>query len=108
MEIRNGPLVAHIRECWVDAANRRLSCERPWTDRPGIFALVVESVAVEEPQRRQGHCKRFLAVLCADPQFELVIVEAVQNKHLAEYLQREGWDCDPAVMDFYWPAAAIE
>ena len=100
--VTNGPLTARIRECWVDAANRRLSADFPgWTERRTIHTLVIESVCVEESHRRQGHFRRFLALLCADPRFGMVIVEGVQNPVLAEYLLRDGWDCDPGVMDFY-------
>ena len=98
-----GPLTAYVRECWVIASNRRLSAPAPCLHGPMLHSLVVETVSVEEGHRRQGHCKRFLDALCADPRFELVIVEGVQNEHLAEALLRWGWDCDPGVMDFYWP-----
>ncbi len=102
-----GVLQASIRECWVDAANLRLSSAEPnWTDRPTIHAIVVESVAVSESHRRQGHFGRFLAKLCRDERFQMVVVECVQNPILASYLLRLGWECDPGVMDFYWRRAA--
>jgi hypothetical protein len=97
-----GPLSAHIRECWLDASNLRLSGERPeWTARPTIHALVIEAVRVDETERRQGHLKRILAMLCADSRFDMIVVEAVQNPILAEALLRWDWGCDPGVMDFY-------
>lgn len=97
-----GPLTAWLRECWVDAANPRLSGDWPdWTTRPTFHALVVESVQVEPSQRRQGHLRRFLEELCADQRFARVVVEGVQNPILAEALLRWGWQVDPAVMDFY-------
>ncbi len=96
-----GPLMATVRECWVDAGNMRLSAEdRGWTDRPTLHAIVIESVNVEGSERRQGHLKRFLTMVCADPRFDLVVVEGVGNVHLAAYLEREGWECDVGVMDF--------
>lgn len=100
---------ARLRECWVRADNRRLSCTRQgWTDLPTLHAVVVESIRVEEAQRRQGLCKAYLNALCADPRFELVIVEAVQNPILAEALLRWGWDCDPGVMDFYFRKESMD
>ena len=100
--VHDGPLTAYIRECWVDAADLCLSAETPdWTDRPTIHTIVIESVRVEEAYQNQGHFRRFLASVCADERFDMVIVEAVQNKVLAEALLRWGWDCDPGVMDFY-------
>lgn len=101
-QITSGPLTATLRECFVLASNRRQSAEIPgWATEPTIHAIVVESVAVEESHRRQGHLRRFLDLLCSDGRFEMVVVEAVQNPILAEALLRWGWDCDPGVMDFY-------
>lgn len=100
--ITHGPLTATLRECWLDAGNRRLSAQFPaWTDRPTIHAIVIESVSVEAAHRRQGHLKRFLAMVCADPRWEMVVVEGVGNLHLAAYLEREGWEVDVGVGDFY-------
>ena len=102
MIVKYGPLRANVRECWVRADNLRLSGADPsWTDKPTLHAVVIETVAVEEAQRRQGWFKRFLAEVLADNRFELVIVEGVQNPHLAAYLLREGWEFDREVMDFY-------
>jgi len=102
MTLHWGPLCAVLRECWVDAGSLRLSATRPdWTDRPTIHAVVIESVTVEEPHRRQGHFRRFLAEVCAGNDFELVVVEGVQNPALAEALSRWGWEVDVGVMDFY-------
>jgi GNAT superfamily N-acetyltransferase len=99
-----GPLTAILRECWILASSLKYSAGYPhWTAEPIIHAIVVESVMVEEPYRRQGHLRRFLEQLCADTRFELVVIEAVQNPLLAEALMRWGWDCDPQVMDFYRP-----
>jgi hypothetical protein len=97
-----GPLTAIVEERWIEAANKRCSADDPrWTTRPTIHALAIESVKVEEPNRRQGHFKRFLAGVCADPRFDMIVVEGVGNRHLAEYLLREGWEVDVGVMDFY-------
>ncbi len=100
-----GPLTALLRECWVDAANYRLSGTSPdWTDgvdRPTIHTIVIETVSVDESHRRQGHFKRFLSEVWEDKRFEMVIVEGVQNPVLADYLMRNGWNCDPGVMDFH-------
>src|ERR1044071_2225522 len=97
-----GPLNALIRECWIDAGNLRLCGPTPdWTARPTIHAIVIESVHVEEPHRRQGHFRRFLDAICSDPRFDMVVVEAVQNTHLAAALLSWGWDCEPAIMDFH-------
>jgi hypothetical protein len=101
-QVRCGPLTARIRECWVDAQNRRLSGTDPaWTTRPTIHSIVIETVNVEPSQRQQGHFRRFLAMVCADPRFDMVVVEGVGNPHLAEFLLHEGWECDVGVMDFY-------
>jgi hypothetical protein len=99
-----GPLTAVLRECWYLARNLRCSCEvRAWTvSRPTVHAIVVESVHVDESHRREGHCRRFLEGLCADERFEMVVVEAVQNEHLATALLRWGWEYDPAISDYYW------
>lgn len=94
---------AILRECWVLASNRRLSATDPtWTEEPTIHAIVLESIAVDEGHRQQGLCRAFLNALCADPRFDMVIVEAVQNPVLAMALLRWGWDCDPEVSDYYW------
>ena len=101
-------LHATLRECWVLAQDRRRSAQRPgWTDEATIHTIVVEVVKVEEGYRRQGECRGFLNLLCADERFEMVIVEGVQNPHLAEALMRWGWDFDPAVMDFYWTRGGL-
>jgi hypothetical protein len=101
-EVNSGLLTAVLREAWIDAENRRLSYDQPnHCDRPTIHSIVVEYVYVSPWHRRQGHCKRFLMELCADARFDMVVVEAVQNPILAEWLLREGWDCDPKVSDFY-------
>ncbi len=100
--VRAGPLTARVRECWIDRANLRLSADHPtWTDQPTIHALVIQSIAVEEAHRQQGHCRRFLAEVCADPRFEMVVMEGVGNEVLAAALLRWDWTCDPGVMDFY-------
>lgn len=100
--VHAGPLTALVRECWVLKSNRRVSAEIPnWTNQPLVHSIVVESVNVEEAHRRQGHLKRFLDEVCADPRFDMVIVEGVQNPILAEALLRWGWDCNVEVMDFY-------
>ena len=101
--ITSGPLTATLRECWIDATNRRLSGSSPdWTERPTIHAVAIETVQVEKSERRQGHFRRFLADVCAYPRFEMVVVECVQNPILADYLMRQGWEFDGMVMDFYW------
>ena len=98
-----GPLTATVRDCWIDASNRRLSADRPnWNNRPAIYSIVIETVIVEEAHRRQGHFSRFLATVLADTRFDMVVVEGVGNKILAEWLMRHEWDCDPEVMDFYF------
>lgn len=95
-------ITVRLRECWVLTRNRRLSATNPdWTNEPTIHAVAVESVEVAEAHRRQGHFRRFIEFLCADPRFDMVIVEAVQNPVLADALMRWGWGCDPGVMDFY-------
>lgn len=100
--VRSNELTAILRECWVLRSNRRLSATRPdWTDEPTAHAVVVESITVEPERRRQHHCRRLIEALCADTRFEMVVIEAVQNEHLAAALMRWGWECDPAVMDFY-------
>ncbi len=102
--LHHGPLTARIREAWLDRDNRRLSAGHPdWTERPTVHAIVVESVSVEEAHRREGHCKRFLADICANECFEMAVVEGVQNPVLADALLRWGWEVDSGVMDFYWP-----
>jgi hypothetical protein len=99
-----GPLTATLRECWIDAGNKRLSAEWPeWTDRPTIHAIVIESVHVEPSERKQGHFRRFLAAVCDLPRFDMVVVEGVQNPDLVAYLHRLGWEYDPEVSDFYSP-----
>ncbi len=99
--ITAGPLTARLRECWIDADNLRQSADVPgWRERT-IHAFVVEYVEVDKTHRRQGRCRRFLAALCADESFEMVVVEAVQNAQLADFLMRDGWECDAEVMDFY-------
>lgn len=100
--VHAGPLTAVVREAWIDAENKRSSGDwATWTDRPTIHSIVIESVKVAEDHRREGHFKRFLAVICADERFAMVVVEGVQNPILAEALLRWGWDCDTGVMDFY-------
>lgn len=95
-------VMAVLRECWVLESNLRMSCtDRNWTDKPTIYSIVIASIKVDEPFRRQGLCKRFIQELAADLRFDLVIVEGVGNPILAEALLRWGWDCDPVVMDFY-------
>ncbi len=101
-DFKDGLLSATLRECWIDASNLRRSAERQdWTANPTIHAVVIETVRVEQAHQRQGHFKRFLAAVCADPRFDMVVVEGVQNPVLAEALLRWGWECDPGVMDFY-------
>lgn len=96
-------LCAGLRECWVLKSNRRISREVPWpSNLPAYFAVVVETVMVLEPHRRQGICKRFIQRIVNHPTAELVIVECVQNPLLAEALLRWGWEVDEGVMDFYW------
>jgi len=86
----------------VAVENKRLSGDSPtWTIRPTIHSLVIESARVEESHRRQGHFHRFLDVVCADPGFDMVVVEAVQNPILAEAFLRWDWECDSGIMDFY-------
>lgn len=95
-------LTATVRECWVLKSNKRLSGTKPdWTTEPTIHALAVESIEVEEAYRRQGECRAFLNHLLDTGKYDMVIVEAVGNQHLAEALLRWGWDCAPGVMDFY-------
>lgn len=95
-------LTASMRECWVLASNKRLSAEvRNWTSEPALHALVIESITVDEDHRRQGLCRDFIAQVVADQRFELVVVEGVQNPHLAAALERWGWELDDEVMDFY-------
>ncbi len=97
-------LTVRLRECWVLAANLKLSATTPdWTASPSLHAIVLEYVHVAEECRRQGICKRFIAWLCSDPRYELVIVEGVQNVHLAEALMRWDWPFDPETKDFYFP-----
>jgi len=95
-----------FRRCWIKKANRRQSSQfRPFPE-PCHEALVLEGVLVNKDHRRQGVFSRFLTAFIATPGFDLYVVEAVQNDHLAAYLLRLGWDCDPKVMDFYWPPEA--
>lgn len=97
-----GPLTAIVRECWLLASNRRVSCEQEdYFKEPTIHAIVVESVNVEIPHQRQGYWTRFINQLCADERFDMVVVEGVGNPILAEYLKIRGWECDARVMDFY-------
>lgn len=95
-------LYARLRECWVRKDNLRISCdfECGFKDAPVWHAAVLESIEVYEPHRRQGHCKRFIEDLCK-LDFDLVIVEGVQNEQLARALQRWVWEFDSGVMDFY-------
>lgn len=90
-----------LRECWLNADNRRQSCGRPGVFAREVHAVVVETIRVDKAHQRQGLCRAYLNTLCADPRFELVVVEGVRNPHLAAALMRWGWDCDPVVMDFY-------
>jgi len=95
-------LTVRLRECWVLASDLRKSAwTEGWTPEPTLHALVLEHVKVDETLRRRGICKRFIAWLAGDPRYELVIIEGVQNEHLAEALTRWGWPCDRGVMDFY-------
>ena len=90
----DGPLTATIREAWILKEDRRLSGQWPeWTDKPTIHAIVIETISVEEPHRRQGHCRRFLDMVLADVRFEMVVVEGVGNKALVAFLFRDGWEC---------------
>lgn len=90
-----------VRRLWVRKDNLRLSREdKPWPE-PCWTALVLEWVEVHESMRRQGVLTRFLAEMLRQPGYELFIVEAVQNPHLAEALMRWDWDFDGEVMDFY-------
>lgn len=99
---KNGPLTVFVRECWVDATCLRLAGNDPtWTKRPTIHTLAIETIEVEEDQRRQGHCRRFIEQALADPRFDMVIVEGVGNRDLADALLRWGWEFDKGVMDFY-------
>jgi GNAT superfamily N-acetyltransferase len=101
-EVQIGPLYAAVRDCWVLDADRRTSYPRQdMATGPATHALAIESVHVDEPHRRQGHLTRFLEMATADPRFDLVTVEGVQNPVLAEALIRWGWEWDPGVMDFY-------
>jgi len=96
-----------LRECWVLARNRRISSEdKDWTTEPTIHVLVVESIEVEEPHRRQGRCKEAISGLLRNTNYELIVVEAVQNPILAAALRRWGWDNDEETMDFYHPTTA--
>lgn len=91
-----------LRECWILASDRRMSAQTPgWTTQPTIHAIVVEWVWVHEKHRQQGHLKRFLAELCADARFDMVVVEMVQNPILAAALTRWGWESDLGVKDFF-------
>jgi len=102
-EVTDGILSATLYEAWVLASNRRNSgCYPEWTNEPTIHSLIVESVKVAEEHRKEGRCKRFLSELCGRTDFDLVVVEGVQNAILAEALLRWGWDCDPGVSDFFW------
>jgi hypothetical protein len=96
-------VTASLRECWVLASNLRHSADYPgaWVDEETIHAIVVETIYVVRTFRRQGECRAFLNQLCVDDRFDMVIVEGVLNKILAEALLRWGWECDPGVMDFY-------
>jgi hypothetical protein len=102
MIVRHKHLTAVLRESWLLASNLRSSGDYPgWTGEATIHSIVVESVKVEEPFRRHGECKEFLENLCADPGYDMVVVEGVGNEHLAAALQRWGWEADLDVMDFY-------
>ena len=97
-------LSLRMRECRVRADDLRLSTQTPhWSNFPLLTAIVVESIAVPEQSRREGHCKQFIAILCDHPKYDLVVVEGVQNPILRDALIRWGWWHDPVVMDFYWP-----
>lgn len=102
MNVRTDKFTASLRDVWVLKDNLRISCElRGKLPGPSWHALVLESIAVDPEHQRQGECKRFIAALCADPRYDIVIVEGVQNRFLADYLAREGWSFDLKVMDFY-------
>lgn len=98
---------AELRECWMLAENRRVSCAAPnWTDQPTIHALVVEVIKVDEELRGRGLCRQFLESLCEDDRFDLIVVECVGNPILADALRRWGWEEDEGVSDFYWEMGA--
>ena len=94
---------------WIadsEAHSHRIDRRDPGGICPGFFAsevhsIVVETIRVDLEHRRQGLCKAFLQALCADPRFDMVVVEGVQNPVLADALRRWGWEWDPGVMDFY-------
>lgn len=100
------PVQFRLRECWLHESNRRQSIARPGVPGFTVHAIVVERLWVEEAQRRQGHCKRFIERLCAEHPDKLIVIEAVQDPILAEALLRWGWECDSGVMDFYWRVRA--
>jgi hypothetical protein len=100
--VRTEELTAVLRECWVDKNNYLISCENESVlHAKTIHAIVLESVKVEPRHRRRGFCRRLIEALCLDSRYDLVIIEGVQNRHLADALLRWGWDHDPRVMDFY-------
>ena len=101
--IRTVVMTAFVRHCWVLASDFRKSCVRyGWTTEPTVRAVVLENINVSEEHRRQGHCRRLIEELCGDDRFDMVVVEAVQNPVLADFLARLGWDRDPCVSDFYF------
>lgn len=100
--IKLGPLKALLRECWILASNKCYSsCNPDWINEPTIHSIVVESVRVEEPFRKQGLFKRLITELCEDTKYEMAVVEQVQNPILIEALIRWGWECDKQLSDFY-------
>jgi hypothetical protein len=71
---------------------------------PTTYAIVIESVSVEEEQQNKGHFKSFIAELISDHDhsYEMIVIEGVGNEILANALRRWGWEEDCGVRDFYY------
>lgn len=63
---------------------------------------MIEYVFVPEKLRRKGLCRRFVIAQLYCPQYDMIVVEGVQNEHLAAVLNRYGFKCDPTVKDYYY------
>lgn len=104
LEIVNLPLGLHakVKECWAPVDDFKSMYPAPQPDRDMLHCISLESIAVEPLFQRLGMCREFIESLCNLPEYEMVIVEGVQNAVLARALERWGWRVDRSIMDFYW------
>lgn len=101
--LNTNTMMVRLRECYIDATDlKKSSTQKGWTKNPTVYALVVEYVFVPEPLRRKGLCRTFLLSLLDRTQYDMIVVEGVQNEHLAAALERYQFSHDASVKDYYY------